>query len=364
MKINISIADFREAVGRAASVIGNTSELPVLSNLLLEAGDNQLTLLGTNTNQFLRTRVPCEVIKAGSICLPATWLTSAARTMNGDRLCLETNDSLRATMSVPGNVQKQQGLAAKEFLPLPELDTSSQWSMPQAEMAYALARVAPAQNDDRTSDILCGMLLSGDGNEVRFVATNRRILACVTEQLTGVVCELVIPLDCVNLLTKTLGDDGTVSVRVGKNQIAFEVGDTLLVSKLLEGTFPNYRQVIPRPENYQGGVGVERKAFRLAFSTIEPASRTNGATALSVATFGGDKLKLRAENDNAEAEYELPLENAGDLHIGLDPNKVLRILSGLNDEYVQLDWCGPNDGLTFAADNFLGVVMPIRLQPA
>ena len=227
-----------------------------------------------------------------------------------------------------------------------------------------LQRVHYSASADETRYILNGCLMSFRGNKLTVVATDGRRLA-LAEQEHEIPQEsetdIVVPSKTVNELLRTLRDDGSVKITLTKNQAAFEFDNVLVISKLIEGTYPNFRQVIP--SHCEERVAVEREMLltavrRVALMTSEKSSSVR-------LSFGKNKLKVSASSPDAgEANESLPIKYTGkEMAVAFNPEFIMEPLRNLADDEIFFELVDElSPGVIKCGAPFLYVLMPMRIS--
>lgn len=361
MKISLPIPAFRNAVLRASGVINNSSTLPIIGNLLLEAQGDQLRVTATNLDQFLQLSLPCTVAKPGSITLPAARLPAIAKAMVGDELTLAADDKLWATLKAGSNSYRLAGLPHEEFPALPEFDCAKEWTMPQDDLRRAFSRVQFAQSVDSTRYVLNGVLLEVIKGVATFAATDGRRMAIVERPLAAPDCREIIPSECVRQLLRILSDKGEAHLRLSHEWIGVEAGGTTLFSKFVAESYPNYRQPIPNPDRFTGGTALPREETINLLRRVMAVGASDKTPSMR-ATFGENNLSLLARNgETAESVGEMPLKCKDKLTVAFAPAFLDQALSALDEDEVRLSWIGDLDPLVLRAGDFTGVIMPMRV---
>ncbi len=231
-------------------------------------------------------------------------------------------------------------------------------------MRDGLKKTSYAISTDETRYVLNGILCSFKDNKITIVATDGRRLALVDIELEfprSQEVDIIIPTKAVTELQRLLGEEGDVKLTVGENQIAFEVGGTLLVSKLIEGNYPNYRQVIPGEAKER--ITLEREAF---LNTVHRVSLLASEKSNSVKlVFSKNNIDIMANTPEVgEAKESLPVQYKGkDFSIAFNPEFLMAPLRNLANDEVFLDLIDEmSPGVIKIQSPFLYVLMPMRIS--
>ena len=241
MKLKVTKDKFVSALQAVNGAISGRSTLPILSNVLVQADKGKLSLTGTDLDVTIRYGLEAETSKGGATTLPARRLLSIVRELPAEEIVVEVDEKNVASLTCGQSFFKIMGLSEDEFPPLPKFDQAPSYTLNQGAFKEMLKKTSYAASTDETRYILNGTLLSFKGDKLTVVATDGRRLALVEVEMEfpkereG---ELILPTKAVNELLHSLGDDGNLKIQTTKNQVAFQFNDVLLISKLIEGTYP------------------------------------------------------------------------------------------------------------------------------
>lgn len=363
MKIKVAKAVLLQGLQIVQNVVGIRSTLPILSNVLLTADKTSLTLTTTDLDISVRCKIEAEGIKTGATTLPAKRLFNIVRELSDGAVEIETDDKDIATVTSGSSFFKIIGLSEDEFPPLPAPDGKYCYRLDQGAFREMLKKTAYAASTDETRYVLNGVLLSFKGGKLTMVATDGRRLA-LTEQEVEVAKEteadMILPTKAVNELLHILGDEGELKIYPKDKQVIFQFNEIVMVSKLIDGTYPNYRQVIP--PQCEERVTVERESLLLALRRVSLVT-TDKSNATKL-TFGKNKLSITVTTpDVGEARETIPLKyNGKEIAVAFNPEYMIDPLRTLtNDEiFIELtDDLSP--GVIKCDQPFLYVLMPMRI---
>lgn len=341
--------------------------MPVLSNVLLVAEDNSLTLTGTNMEVELIGRVaPVHVDQPGKITVPARKLSDICRALGeespielaleGDRLHLRCGASHFTLATLP----------AEHFPNVEDEAESFRLEVPQIDLGKMLDATAFAMAQQDVRYYLNGLLLEVDTDHVRTVATDgHRLAMSHLDVVTGCpeLRQVIVPRKGVLELARLLDDVQTpVTLVIGENHLRATVGAYTFTSKLIEGKFPDYNRVIPR-----GGDKVVLADRLTLKNTLQRAGILSHENIRGVRlNLAPDELQVFANNpDQEQAEDALPVEYQGEpLQIGFNVGYLVDVLNALDDDQVKLTLANPNSSALIESQSdtsCLYVVMPMRL---
>lgn len=364
MKFSLSKEKLLEGLQKVQGVVSTRTTLPILSNVLLQAEDGQLRFTTTDLDVGIRAAVGTSIERPGSTTLPARRLSTIINALPSGEITIEVDSKNVAAIRCGQSFFKMYGLPEEEFPPLPRFDDAKTFTIKQKDLRDGLKKTSYAISNDDTRYVLNGVLCSFKENKLTLVATDGRRLALVDIELEfprSHEVDVIVPTKAVTELQRLLSDDGELKVSIGENQIAFEVNGTFLVSKLIEGNYPNYRQVIPSESKER--VTLEREQFLNAVHRVSLlASEKSNSVKLS---FSRDELKITANTpDIGEAHETLPIQYKGrDFSIAFNPDFLMAPLKNLSEDEIFLDLIDEmSPGLIKIHGAFLYVLMPMRIS--
>jgi DNA polymerase-3 subunit beta len=365
MKITATREEILGPVQNVIGVVERRQTMPVLSNVLLSARNNRLSVTGTDLEVELVSSVSLKVQSPGDVTVPGRKLLDILRSLaegvsvtvavESDRLVVRAGRS-RFTLST---------LPAAEFPVVEEINAQQILKLPQAEFRRLIDKVhfSMAQQDVRY--YLNGMLLESEGGRLRAVATDGHRLALaeatLNERVTGKQ-QVILPRKGVLELQRMLGGDGDVELSVGTNHVRCEIGEIRFTSKLIDGRFPEYSRVIPA--NAKRIIDADRGLLRQSLQrTAILSNEKYRGVRLNIKP---KLLTLQAHNpEQEEAEDQIEVEYAGEeIEIGFNVTYVLDALSAIDTERVNIALTDANSSCLITAataDGSKYVVMPMRL---
>ena len=362
MKIVIPREKFLEALQVVQSVVSTRSTLPVLSNVLLRADNGKVTFSTTDLDTGIRTQAPATVDKAGGITLPARRLLSIVRELPTADISLEVDSKNAASIKAGSSFFKIHGLPEEDFPPFPKTEGAKLIKIGQKDFRDMLRKVAYAMSNDESRYVLNGALFSLKDNKLTIVATDGRRLALVEQEIEfpkSSEGDVILPTKAVGELQRILSDEGEVEIAIAENQIAFTIGSTYLTSKLIEGNYPNYRQVIPSETKER--VTLERELFLTSIRRVAIlSSEKSNSVKLN---FGKNEILITANTpDIGEAREALPVSYKGkEFSIAFNPEYLSDPLRNLDGDMVHFDFTDElSPGVIRYDKPFLYVIMPMR----
>jgi len=362
MKITLSKENLSLGLRRVLSVVSARTTLPVLNNVLLEADGEKLTLTTTDLEVCIRTTVPAAVAQAGATTLPAKKFAQIIGALPDGDITLDSDEGQLTSIACQKSFFRIVGLDEKEFPR--EADFAEDWafSMAGIELKKALSKVSYASSTDETRHVLNGILLSLRGGLLTIAGTDGRRLALVEKSLDGDSFpegDVILPPKLVGELERIIDDQADVNVKLSEARAGFSMPDALITSKLVEGTYPNYRQVIPGSFTHSLALPRERFATvlnRVAMVVSESSAAVKVKLEKAVMTISATSNEFGEAKEPLEVSYDgEPIEIAFNPGFFSDPLRHLecdQLIMQFNDEYSPVSLSGD--------EGFLYVVMPMR----
>jgi DNA polymerase-3 subunit beta len=307
--------------------------------------------------------VEAQIDKEGATTLPAKRLVSIVRELPSSEVEVSVDSKNHASIRSGPSFFKIIGLGESEFPPLPDFSAAKEFKVPQNVLRDGLKKTSYAISTDETRYVLNGIFTSFRDGKMTLVATDGRRLAMVDSDLefpASHETDVIIPSKAVQELQRLLGDNGDLILKLNDNQISFAIGDTLLCSKLIDGNYPNYRQVIPGDSNER--VVISREAL---LETVRRVSLLSSDKANSVKlVFSENRIEVTANSpDVGEAQESMDVIYQGPpMQIAFNPEFLQAPLRALDSEHVYLDLIDEmSPGVLRIEGTFLYVLMPMRV---
>jgi DNA polymerase-3 subunit beta len=374
MKFKINRDHFANGLAQVLNVVGSKATMPILSNVLIEAEKDQISLTTTNLDLGIRCRIKAEVKEPGAVTLPVKRLAGIVRELPNIDVTLDASPTHQIKLTSGGSTFRIMGIGREEFPPLPEFGEEKAFSLEQAELVTMLKSVAYAQSTDETRYILNGVYFNFKDGKLSLVATDGRRLALVAKDMevppesSGAI---ILPAKTVGEITRLLDKGEKVKINFNDRRAAFQIAtdkDTsglvdhvYLYSKVVEGNYPNYHQVIPK-ETHQR-IKLERELF---LQCVHRAALVCSEKANSVKLkLSSNLLELTAQSpDFGEAHESMAIGYSGpDLQVAFNPSFLMDPLKALTKDEVFFevkDEVSP--GVFKTLENFVCVIMPVRLS--
>lgn len=364
MKLQFTREDALKSMQVLQGIIGSKSMLPILSHVILETGPDGAKLIASDLEIWVSCLLSAEVEEEGSTSIPGRRLFNILRELPEGDLNLDSGSNNETRITSPGSFFLMKGLPREEFPTPPELGEVKSISIRQGDLKNLIKLTSYAISVDETRYVLNGLYLLFEKGELTVVASDGRRLALARTECPvdeGFRKDAILPSKTVHELARILGDDGECIIKLGERQVAFELPGIMIISRLVEGRFPDYRQVIPREECVT--IAVNRNEFLrvVRLASLITDEKSNSVRFL----FDKGMVKLSAVTpDVGESREELTIEYDGNkLEVAFNPYFIIDVLKALeSEEEVKLQLIDSDRPGVFNQDErFLCVIMPMKL---
>lgn len=354
-----------QVVQRAVSI---KNPLPILSGIKLETEeDNRILFTATDLDIGIRCTVPVEIIEPGTAVLPSKVITELIRRLPDVPIFINS-DPLTGSVTVKYGQSEASinGFPADEFpeVPLPLSDAT--FIMPVDILKEVIRQVVFAAANDENRPVFTGVLFEINGNEMQVVATDTHRLAwrkVSLENCENLAINLIIPGKTLNELSKIIvGPDKVVNITVTENQVLFNTEDICLISRLIGGQFPNYRQVIPQEHITR----IRLKTKDLAEATERASLLTKEGSSIIKLSLNENVLVISVNTEAGRVREELSVYQEGEpLQFAFNARYLSDVLKVVGSEEIIMEFNGPlSPGIIRPAGSqeFLSLLLPVRLR--
>ena len=368
MKLTVSRETLLTQLSTVARGVSTRSAIQTLAGVLIRMEGDGGELQATDNDLGIRASLAAEVQSAGSVVVPGRLLLDVARSLPQASVTLEYRASEQDIEVVSGAARFHlRTLPLDDFPQLPEPGSSPTLVVPAAAFVETVGRVARSASRDETRPHLTGVLVTAKGTELRMVATDSYRLSVkettLDQALSGEL-EANVPARTLQELSRIASANGAqeIAITALENQAIFTAGDVVLSSRLVEGRFPNYQQLLP--ESYEHELRVDRGELLEVVRRIALLAQKNAPLRLS---FSEGSLEVSAQTpDVGEASESLPVPFGGEpFEIGFNPEFFRDGLESAETDELVLKLISPlRPGLIQSGDDggFIYLVMPIRLN--
>lgn len=369
MKIHCSKADLSRGVQTIQSALSARTTLPILLNFLVETENSKLKLVSTDLEMGVKHYIPAEIETDGSITIPAKKFSDIIHT-------LQDEHDIDLTVEPGGKVHLKSGRSRfsiigapkSEYPVLPEFNQAGSFTVDAPSLEEMIRKTLIAASSDESRHVLNGTFwVAHDGN-LEMVATDGRRLAVIKRACLskGKEFRVIVPTKILSELLRLLsqekaGAEDKVQVAVTENQIAFQFKTTTLLSRLVEGSFPNYEQVVPVKRDIQ--VELDTKAFWGITKRASLCASDRGGSVRYTLRAGA--LHVYASSPNLEFDDELPVDYKGEeFAIAFNPQFILEGIKAFDCEKIMMSLTAPVNPALFepvGEQDYKYVVMPMRV---
>ena len=368
MKLSTTSATLLAQLGTVSRVASTRSAVQALSGVQLLAQDGRAELRATDMEVGLRVPLEAEIEREGVAVLPARLLLDVARALPSGAATLELRPSEGDVEVVSGSATFHiRTLRAEDFPPFPEPGGDQIVRVPTRAFVETAAKVARSASRDETRPILTGILVSASGSDLRMVATDSYRLSVKETGLEAPLdgsFEANVPARALQELVRIAqaAEEGELTIGVRANQVVFDLGGVVLSSRLIDGQFPNYRQLLP--DTHEHELTVSTSELTDVVRRMSLMAQKNAPLRLA---FADGELKVSAQTpDVGEAHESMPIPFQGEpFEIGFNPDFLRDGLESVDADDLRLKLISPlRPGLIEAGDEsgFQYLIMPIRLN--
>jgi DNA polymerase III subunit beta len=369
MKLTITREQLQEGLVAVAASIPAKTTLPILSNILLEATRDGIRLSGTDLDIAVSTVVSASVDQEGAITLPARKLVEIVRELPNAAIRLTAAGEQRVTIECGRSKFRLLGLPREEFPAFPGVKFDGGWKAASQDLQKLISHVAFAASTEESRPILNGVLWELKPDRMRMVATNGHRLARMdipaSPAAASEQAELIVPPKALEQIRRLFGSDEEVEIARSENHLGFRSATTQVFTRLIEGPYPNYEQVIPRENDKAATADKAALTAALRRMSIVASDQTHRIRM----AFANGSCKLSVQTpDLGEAQEELGVSYEGDpLEIGFNAAYLLEILKYIPTDEVRMTFKAPERAATCEPvgwddpASYLTLVMPLRL---
>lgn len=337
MRFIISVAELNHLLNRLQNVVGQKVSVPILSNILIEATQHQLILTATDLMVGIRCYTEAKVLEEGGTTLPARRFIQLIRELTASHVEINTNEQDITEVVANSSRFKLHGMSKKEYPTLPELEEKAQFIVSQSTLKEMFYRTAFAVSKEDNRYVLTGVSLQIQDGIASFIGTDgKRLAKCQTRveidpSLKG---SYVIPLKAVDEIMKNLREEGDATVYLMADKVAVEANQSILITKLLSGEYPDVDRIIPQQLDKHLSLHKDELMSLLKQMSLF----TTDANQTVRFTFASGELRISAAAmEIGEGHVSMPVNYHGDkLDIGFNPGFFLDVLRHTKEETLDL----------------------------
>ncbi|EOC99434.1 DNA polymerase III subunit beta [Caldisalinibacter kiritimatiensis] len=364
MKVKVNQKELSKAVGTVQKAITSKTTLPILNGILIETKKNKLKLTGTDLEIGIETYIDCEVIESGTIVIPSKIFGDIIRKLPNLDIVIEVNDDNKVHISCGHSDFNILGQPAMEYPELPKINDDISFKIPKDLLKNMIRQTVFAAAQDEIKPILTGALLEVNNGKASLVALDGYRLAVKT---TSIDCnndiKVVIPSKTLNEVNKILEDDDSdVTIMFTSSHVLFDLGHSVIISRLLEGEFINYKDIIRN--EYKSRVKVKTKDIQ---ESIERASllAREGKNNLVKFDISDEGMTITSNSDigNVVENIDIDLEG-NDIKIGFNSKYILDAIRVIDSEEIYMNLVSSVNPCIIKPvddDSYTYLVLPVRL---
>jgi len=361
MRIITNRSDLLESINIVQKSVPSKTTLPILEGILFQAKNGKLTLISTDLEMGIETTIDVDVIEPGNTVVSSKIIGEIVRKLPDSDIELETKDNFVYIKSEHSQA-KILSLPTEEFPELPNVDREMGLSLTNSTLKEMIKQTIVAVSNDEIRPILTGVLMEVDGSNITMVALDGfRMAVRVAKALNDQSFKAVIPGKTLVEIAKILDDsEDPVSIFVSRNQVLFHIGNTTVVSRLLEGEFINYKQLIP--SEYKTKIVINKNNFMDACDRAALFAReSNNSIKLEIFD---DVMNIKSNSEYGDVHEEINISKTGeDIEIAFNPRYLMDALKVINNEEVTVEFTtsvSPSIIKPLKDQDFLYLVLPVR----
>lgn len=362
MKVKLLKEDLLQGIQVVQNVVSPKATLPILSNMLVETKKDTLRLYTTDLDIGISCEIPVNIIEDGAITIPAKRFSDIIKEFPSGDVIIHARKNNQIDIEGQNCKIKLLGLPKEEFPKFPEFKDKEAIKVKQADLKEMFKMTAFAVSHEESRYVLNGILVEITQNILRLVATDGRRLAKIERPLiTPVTKEVsfILPIKAISEVSRNLKDDGEVVFVPGISQVMFDINGVLISTRIIEGDFPNYTQVIPK-----------QMQTKIKLNTAEFLAAIRRANLLSTPDFQAVKFELfknklvvsKTTPDIGESREEILVEyNGHEMIVGFNPQYMMDVLKNITDTDIELELAGVDKPCVIRKENYLYLALPMRL---
>ncbi|MDP8265320.1 MAG: DNA polymerase III subunit beta [Candidatus Aceula meridiana] len=363
MKIKITKEDLVLGISKVQNVVSSKATLPILANMLLETKKNScLRIYATDLDIGISCEIPVQIFEEGAITVPAKKFSDIIKELPPGDISITTKKNHQIEIEGENCQFKLIGLPKEDFPKFPEFKNTEVLPLNQGILKQMLQTTAFAVSHEEARYILNGVLFEISDNIIRLVATDGRRLAKSEEQLDTPIkkdIHLIIPTKAVHEIIRNLKDGGGVSLLISTNQVLFDIDNVLVVTRIIEGEFPNYNQVIPPEQKTKIKINTQDFLYAIRRANL---LATPDFQAVKFEVFKNKLVVSKITPDVGESREEVEIVYGGaEMIVGFNPGFFIEVLKNINEEEIELELLGPDKPGVIRLKNYLYLALPMRI---
>ncbi|OGX26665.1 MAG: DNA polymerase III subunit beta [Omnitrophica WOR_2 bacterium RIFCSPHIGHO2_02_FULL_45_21] len=362
MKFQTTKKDLFDNLQITQNIVTPRASLPILLNILLETIEGKLRLVTTDLDICISCEYPVEVVESGAITVPGKKFVEIIHELPPGQITITAKKNNAVIIQSENCEFKIMGLPKDEFPKLPEFKDKDAIKLGQAALKEMLNKTSFAISRDEARYVLNGILFKIEQDKINLAATDGRRLAVIeknTKTKINKPINIIIPSKSISELTRNLKEEGELLLVLGENQVLFDLGAVHIISRLIEGEFPDYRQVVPIEQKDK--IMLSRESFLLALKRAAVLSSADYQAA-KLEVFKNKLVISKSAPDLGESREELAVEYSGkELAVGFNPAYLIDVLKMLPGEMISFELTDSEKPGVIREPGYLYIVLPMRI---
>jgi DNA polymerase III subunit beta len=362
MKIKLNKEELLRGIQVVGNIVSSKATLPILSNLMMEAKGDILKLNTTDLDIGISCELPVHTFEEGAITIPAKKFSDIIRELPAGDVVIYARKNNQVEIEGLNCRFKLNGLPKEEFPKFPEFKEKDAVLIKQADLKEMIQLTSFAVSYEESRYVLNGILLEVGGDRARMVATDGRRLAKMEKKLIQAApkdLSIILPIKAIAEINRNLKDAGDCVITSGVNQVLFNIDGILIATRIIEGEFPNYKQVIPK-----------EIPTKVKIKTLDLLAAIRRANLLSTPDFQAVKFELfkdklvisKTTPDVGEHREEISIEYGHqELMVGFNPQFFIDVLKHISQEGIELEFLGSDKPCVLRQGDYLYLALPMRL---
>jgi DNA polymerase-3 subunit beta len=366
MKIIIKKNLLVKGVGKVITAVNPRSTLPILSNILIETKDKEnIQITGTDLEIGIVSIVEAKNEEEGSVTIPAKKFFDIIKELPEEDIEIQVTKNNSVTIKSGKAFFKLMGLPKDDFPKFPKIDEEKGITIDSAILKECISLTIFAISSDETRYVLNGALFIVKDKKIKMVSTDGRRLAIIEKEINckkDFSCEVIIPTKALVEINKNAQGEETIKLVELGNQFIFTFQNTTIISRLIEGHFPNYEQVIPGEEGIKATINREK-----FLSTVRRVSLLTSleSQAVKIDVLKNNKMIVSSRSPNlgeSKEEISLEMQQGEEIAIGFNPIYIIDVLRNLDIETVTLTLNSPEKpGVILGKEGYVYIIMPMQI---
>ena len=365
MKIIVFKDDLMKGIQAVQNSVSSKSTLPILSHILIEAKKNEIRLTATDLEIGVVMKIDGEVQEEGSITVPAKKFSEIAKELPAQqKILISVKKGQSITIEAGKSYFRLMGLGREDFPQLPDFSSKTDViKVPQKLLKGMIQLTSFAMSHDETRYVLNGILFSFKDKALKLVATDGRRLAVVEKSLPegSVKRDLIVPMKTIQELNRNLSDEGEALFYFKENQLQITLGGLTIISRLIEGEYPNYEQVIPKKIKEELKISTQdflQAARRASILTNQDSQSVKINIIKDRLIITKNTPELGEAREEVEVDYK-----GGELAIGFNANFLIDVLKNVDEENILFGFIDPEKPAVIRnGENYTYVVLPMQVS--